>query len=73
MNSRAEQTREGVWQGACQIELPCGVLFLGKLGAGQEGGAGTGAVAVAVAAESFKYGFCIKLQFKLTFEWKVIA
>lgn len=55
----------------CQIELPCGVLFLGKLGAGQEEGAGTGAVAV--AAESFKYGFCIKLQFKLTFEWKVIA
>jgi len=23
--------------------------------------------------KSFKYGFCIKLQFKLTFEWKVIA
>lgn len=59
-------------RGACQIELPCGVLFLGKLGAEHGewgGGAGTGAV----AAESFKYGFCIKLQFKLTFEWKVIA
>lgn len=72
---RDEQQRRQRQSRAGRVRLSCHAAYCswgnleryrGREGA--EAGAGAGTV-----AESFKYGFCIKLQFKLTFEWKVIA